>query len=316
MINPRIPLRYLAVLCMIAPHIGYAKSRIVQKFDSLFKNTTHEEIIQKEYPLNGRKTIYIKNTRGTIKVESEWKDPKNPTLLMTATKKSSKPEYLDLLTIDDSKSDKTCIKIETVCAEKNKKASIDYVLVVPQNIRLELVSENGNITVREVNSHIVARTCNTGNIEIDSAQNSIYAQTEKTGSIVINQANSNVKAFAQNGNITIHNAKKGIIAQADRGKLDIECLQVPTTSKVSLNTRSGNITLRLPETTNAELQAHTEKGTLTCAHYVTVKPLTTQLNPDAWSRFKQEVEATLGSGEANITVHTTRGNIKILDATA
>ncbi len=312
MIYSRTSLRYLAVLCMIAPQISSAKSKISQKFDSLFKGNVHEEIIQKEYPLNGRKTICVKNLRGTITVKSEWK---KKTFLYTATKKSSKQEYLDSLTIDDSKSDKTCIKIETVCTSKNNKASMDYVLVVPENVRLELISDDGNIIVREVNGQIIAKTCKSGNIEIDNAQSSIYAQTENLGSIVIHQAHSTVKAFAQHGNITIHNAKKGIIAQAEKGKLDIECLQVPTTGKVSLNTSSGNIILRIPESTNAELQAHTQKGTLTCAHYLTVKPLTTQLDPNAWSRFKQEVEGTLGTGEATITVHTKNGNIKILNTT-
>jgi DUF4097 and DUF4098 domain-containing protein YvlB len=310
---------------MIAPQMLYAKSRMHDTVNSLFKRTIHEEIVQKEYPLKGRKSVYIKNIRGTITVKSEWT---NQSLLVTATKKAPKAEYLDLVTIDDSKSDKTCINIETVYLEKNKKtaglaksskpskASIDYVLLVPQNVRLELVSDNGNIVVKEVNGQIVARTCNNGNIEIENAQNSIYAQVEKNGSIFINQANNNVKAFAHQGNIIIHNAKKGIIAQTDKGRLDIECLKLPSTSKVSLNTRSGNITLRIPETTNAELQAHTDKGTLTCAHYLTVKPMTTQLNPNAWTRFKREVEGVLGSGEATITVHSTNGHIKIVDATA
>lgn len=313
MINPKLNSRYFVALCMIAPQILDAKSRMLRSIDTLFKRTHHEEIIQKEYPLKGRKTIYVKNLRGTITVKSEWN---NETLLMTATKKSTKPEYLDSLIVDDSKSDKTSIKIETICSNNAQKASIDYVLVVPQNIRLELVSDNGNIVVKEVNGHIVAKTCNSGNIEIDNAQNTVYAQTEKNGSILINQAHNNVKAFAQNGNITIHNATKGVIAQAEKGTLDIECLQIPTTSKVSLNTNNGNITLRIPESTNAELQAHTERGTLTCTHFLTVKPRTTRLNSNEWTRVIREVEGTFGSGEANITMRTNKGHIKILDTTA
>ncbi len=311
MIQSKVQYTLVVVLCMIAPQIFAGKSRILRAVDSLFKRSHHEEIIQKEYPLKGRKLVHVKNMKGTITVKSEWN---NETLLMTATKKSTKPEYLDSLTIDDSKSDKNSIKIETICAANNKKASIDYVLVVPQNIRLELISDNGNIVVKETNGEIVAKTGNFGNIEIDNAQNAIYAQAEH-GSILINRAPKNVKAFSSNGNITIHNAEKSIIAQAEKGKIDIECLQVPSTGKLSLNTGSGNITLRIPESTSAELQAHTESGTLTCAHYVTVKPLTTQLNPSAWTKFKREVEGTIGSGEANITLHTDKGHIKILNST-
>jgi len=314
MINPKRPCIYFVALCMIAPQLMYAKFSVQQKVNSILKRSAHEATVQKEIPVKDR-TIYIKNTNGCITVKSDWD---SQTLLLTATKKASKPEYLDLVTIDDSKSDKKCIKIETTCRRDNKKAatvSVDYELLVPQNVRLELVSDNGTIKVKEMNGQIVAKTCNSGNIEIDNAQNAVFAQIEKNGSIIINQAQNNVKAFAHHGNITIHNAKKGIIAQTNKGTVDVECLQVPTTSKVTLNSRSGNITLRLPESTNAELQAHTEKGTVTCAHYVTVKPLTTQLNSNAWTRFKKEVEGTLGSGEASITVHTGNGNIKILDVT-
>lgn len=318
MINSKHFYWCLAVF-MITPQIAYTKSKMKLSMDKLLKRAIHEEIVQKEYPLKGRKTISIKNIRGNIVVKSEWD---KSSLLLTGIKKAPKAEYLELATINDALSDKTELKIETTYSKTNKKASkahkvsVDYELVIPQNVRLDLVAEQGTIKIHNVNGQIVAKTCQLGNIEIENAQNSVYAQVENKGSIHINQAQNNVKAFVHHGNITIHNAKKGIIAQADRGKLDIACLQVPSTSKVSLNTRSGNITLRIPEATNAELQAHTDNGTVTCAHYVTVKPLTTQLNAGAWTRFKKEVEGTIGSGEANITAHTDKGNIKILDTAA
>jgi DUF4097 and DUF4098 domain-containing protein YvlB len=315
MINSKHVYVCLAVF-MITPHIAYTKSKIKQSMNKLLKRTVHEEIVQKEYPLRGRKAISIKNLYGNITVKSEWD---NPTLLLTAVKKAPKAGLLDLATVNDAHSDKLELKIETAYAKNNKKASkvsVDYELVVPHNVRLELIADHGTIKIHEANGQIVAKTCHVGNIEIENAQNSVYAQVEKKGSIRINQAQNNVKAFAHHGNITIHNAKKGIIAQADRGKLDIACLQIPSTSKVSLNTRSGHITLRIPEATNAELQAHTENGTVTCAHYVTVKPLTTQLDSGAWSRFRKEVEGTLGSGEATINAHTDKGNIKILEIAA
>jgi hypothetical protein len=318
MINSKYSYVYLAVF-MITPQMAYTKSNMKESVNKLFKRTIHEEIVQKEYPLRGRKAISIKNLRGNIVVKSEWD---NPNLLLTAIKRASKPEFLDLATINDANSDKTELKIETAYSKTNKnaskasKVSVDYELVVPHNVRLELIADHGTIKIYDVNGQIVAKTCQSGNIEIENAQSTVYAQIENKGSIHINQAQSNVKAFAHHGNITIHNAQKGIIAQADRGKLDIACLQVPSTSKVTLNTRSGHITLRIPEATNAELQAHTENGTVTCAHYVTVKPLTTQLNSGAWTRFKKEVEGTLGSGEATINAHTDKGNIKIIDTAA
>jgi len=318
MINSKYSYVYLAVF-MITPQMAYTKSNMKESVNKLFKRTIHEEIIQKEYPLKNRKAISIRNPRGNIIVKSAWE---NPSVVVTAIIKAPKAELLDLATISDAQSDKTELKIETAyskttkLASKASKVSVDYELVVPHNVRLELVTDHGTIKIHGVDGHIIAKTCQSGNIEIENAQNTVYAQVEHKGSILINHAQSNVKAFAHHGNITILNAQKGIIAQADRGRLDIACLQIPSTSKVSLNTRSGHITLRIPETTNAELQAHNENGIVTCAHYVTVKPLTTQLDSSAWTRFKREVEGTIGSGEATISAHTDRGNIKILDSAA
>lgn len=304
---------HFITLCMIAVHTIDAKSKIRSTFDNLFGRDQHEEIIQKEYPLKGRKKIVIQNTRGNITVSSEWN---NQTLLLTATKKAAKPEYMESLSIDDSGSNNSVIKIETVATEPIKKASIDYTLVVPENVRLELIADTGNIIVKEVNGNIFAKTREKGNIDIENARGTIYAFAEKTGSITINQAEDNIQASAHRGNIMINNAKKSVVAQAERGKIELECLQVPNTSKLSLSTGSGNIVLRVPSSTNADLQAQTNKGSLTCSHYLTVKPLTTQLNTNAWSKFKREVDGTLGSGEAVITLQTGSGNIKIMDVTA
>lgn len=307
--NKRCHSSHLLMLFCIVPHAYGKKSSLPEAVQNLFKRSSHEEIIQKEYSCADKKKIAINNVYGSISVASEWgKD----TLLVTATKKAAKPELLDTISFNDHHSTKQAIIIDTTCSAESKKVSLDYAIIVPQHLRLELTTHTGDIIIKEAHSDVFVKTTHKGNIEIDRAHGTIHAFAEKTGTITIHQADENIKAATECGNITIHNAKKSIIASTQKGIISIDCVDVPSTSKVALSTQTGNIILRMPTQTNADLQAHTDKGTLLCEHYLTVKPLTTQLNSHAWNRFKKEVDGTIGTGEAHITLHAGIGNIKIL----
>ncbi|MDZ4153189.1 hypothetical protein, partial [Methylicorpusculum sp.] len=69
----------------------------------------------------------------------------------------------------------------------------------------------------------------------------------------------------------------------------------------------------LPQGTNANLQAKTDQGCLTCDHFITLNPMTTQLDHESWNRFKKEADGILGTGDATIKVCTAHGDIRITD---
>ena len=75
----------------------------------------------------------------------------------------------------------------------------------------------------------------------------------------------------------------------------------------------SNITLSLPTETEADIHAKTHSGVITSDHYLTLKPLTTKLNQQAWSNIKKEINALLGGGGSQINMLSTTGNIRILE---
>jgi hypothetical protein len=78
-----------------------------------------------------------------------------------------------------------------------------------------------------------------------------------------------------------------------------------------LHTDKGAIELALPTTINATITSKTAQGISICDHYVTLKPYTTKINADTWTRLKKEFEGTMGSGEAEIKLTSLHGNISI-----
>ena len=101
----------------------------------------------------------------------------------------------------------------------------------------------------------------------------------------------------------------------DNGKIKASCKIVPQGSTIKLDA-PGAITLQLPEDVNADIQAESEQGSIICDHYITIKPFITQLNPKAWTQFKRNINGTIGSGNAQICLHSASGNSKIAKLTA
>ncbi len=280
-------------------------------FDSLpsfLSPETHKDIIHKEYDLNEQGSLIIDNIHGNIYVKTEWK---RKTIFLKVVKQTKKKEQLTNIQILDNESTNNAIKIKTVYTDESIKGFVDYFLIIPANMALQLTTGGkGNIKVKRVNGSVSATTDH-GDIETYYTNNTVIAQSN-TGSINIYQANGPVKAVSTKGPITIHDAKDSIIATTKNNRITAQCKELPATSKISLET-TKDIMLSLPRDINADLQAQTTHGTLICDHYVTLKPQTTKLNSQTWTRFKREVDGLLGSGEARITLNSTNGNIKILE---
>ena len=139
------------------------------------------------------------------------------------------------------------------------------------------------------------------------------AQTLKKGSIHINNSSGPVEALSQQGDIIGENIAHSFTAHSTTGKVSVAYKKLPSTGAVNLKTTSGNIMLALPEETNAEIRGHTTHGFLLSELPITLRSFTTPLNKVAWSKFTKEVDGTLGSGEASIMVHSTKGNVRIIE---
>jgi tRNA threonylcarbamoyladenosine modification (KEOPS) complex Pcc1 subunit len=190
--------------------------------------------------------------------------------------------------------------------------SIDFELIVPQKLAVNVHANDGLIKVCQSYCPVRAST-DKGSIEIVSAHNSVDAVTHQKGAITFYNPESRIKAQTNNGNIMIIDAQSSIAANTNYGSIELFAKEIPSTSSIKLATNSGSIVLHLPPDVNADLQASTKYGVITSDHYITLKPHTTQLNRTTWKRLQKEVDGTLGSGEAQITVSSVRSDIKLLE---
>jgi len=285
-----------------------AKTFSFKSISSYFSSDKYENVEQREIPLKNQSHIIIETINGPIHIQT-WQQQK---VLLKAAKRSNKEELLSHMSIDTKSNNDTLI-IKTIYDQEPIKGSVAYELLVPAKINVSIKAGSSPIKIEHIKGTVAIRNQN-GNIELNAVQGPIAIEVINKGSIVVDQANSTIKAITHQGNIDIHDAKKSIFASTDNGKIKTTCKNVPHGSTIKLDA-SRPITLQLPTGTNANLQAETEQGRILCEHYLTIKPFITQLNPQAWNHFKQNVNGSLGNGGANICLRSVSGNIKIAQET-
>jgi hypothetical protein len=79
---------------------------------------------------------------------------------------------------------------------------------------------------------------------------------------------------------------------------------------------SETIALRLPENADTHLQARCAHSKIASDYFITLDPRITKINDEAWKMIEQNIEGTIGDGEAEIVLHAENGNIVIKEALA
>jgi DUF4097 and DUF4098 domain-containing protein YvlB len=274
---------------------------------SLFSlGTTEKETFERDYPLKPQSTLTIKNINGNIHLAT-WS---KPTASIKIIKQAKQKDLLSSLTIKEQQHAKG-LTLSAECNDrKNKDPRFDFHITIPHNTALNMSTGKGNIAIEKITGRTEISTEN-GNITINQAHSTVIAQTTNTGNIYIKEIYNNSKVSTHTGTITIDDARGSVIALTDNGHIKIHSSIVPPTGKIDAKSIYGNIDLSIPATTNAEIQARTERGVVTSQHYITLKPLTTQLDKYAWKKFKKEMYATIGTGEAQITLASNKSNIRL-----
>lgn len=312
--NIRKQIAVLTILStgMIPSSYGLGKFSMDRVY-SWFGKYKHENVTEKEYQIAKPATLTIKNTDGDIIISTEWK---RNTVCLKAVTRTAQEEDLKTFSINanrDEQAEGNHLTLATVCSSKEAKGAVTYHLIVPCDISLNLHTDNGEIKVHDVNGPVAATT-NYGNIYLKNVANIITAQTQEAGSISIEKAQGNIKATTNKGDIAIAQANKSVIASTNKGNISTSFTEVPSTSRIVLNSESnGSITLAMPTSVNATLQGKTAHGRLTSDHYVTLKPFTTKLNSQTIRDFKRSVDGIIGTGEATIQLTSGNGNIKIVE---
>ena len=283
-----------------------ASTQRLRKFFS--KNAEMPQLtMTQEYPVGKTGGITVTNPYGSITIKKEWAQEK--IALSTITQNGATQE-LPLTRIDEQQLANGDLKLTVACANADKKTVVNVELIVPEKRDLKLDTTVGAITIENIQAGISATTTQ-GPIQLTAVRGTVVAKTVKSGSITIDKARGNIKATTDKGAINLYNTTESVVASTGKGSVNVTCQKLPSTGKLNVHTISGKISVKLPHEINADLMAKTKYGAVTCDHFVTIKPFTTQWNKNAWRHLKHEICGTLGTGEALISIQNDRGNIKI-----
>lgn len=160
--------------------------------------------------------------------------------------------------------------------DPSSSVTVDYTIAVPKDIgRIMVTSQLGPVTVEEGT-----------NCPLDVA--------------------------TSRGTITIHEAAQSLTAKTGRGTIFITQKKLDPKGSLFIETiEKGDIKLALPKKINADLNARTFRGTLTCTIPITLAARTTVLTKESWGRMRREARGTLGSSGPPITIDVTKGDITI-----
>ena len=273
---------------------------------SLTKPKVQQEHIHRKYQLKNEKKLLVSTNR-VITVKT---DNASDMVYFKATKQSAQKEHMAQVQIKDSHAGDT-LSIEVLFENPENTSLVDVELVVPETIELDLKSIDGDIRIK--GSHGVITATTNGSIELFNIHNMIVASTSGRGSIRVDHAYGKLNLETENGVIKVSNAHQSVIARTTKGSIELDSKELPTTSSLNLHSDSGSITLNLPLDVNADIKANTKSGIITCNHFITLKPRTTQLTKKSWDILKKDIEGTIGTGESKITLSSSRGCIKVLE---
>lgn len=280
---------------------------------SLFGKYTNQDVFEKEFPISKPTILKVRGIDGNIHVTTEWR---RNSVSLRAVKRATRKEDLEVFSVKSQRQEAdgaNYLLLATGCSNRAAKGAVDYELIVPSYVTLNLHTERGEIKVDAIKGKVAASTIN-GGIELSNVSNTIVARTKESGPIAINGVTGDVRASTNKGDISINDASQNIMASTQKGNIITTCNNVAASSKIILNSeQQGGITLALPSSVNAKLVGRTERGRLTSDHYITIKPFTAKLDRQTRKDFERQVEGLLGTGEADIRLTSHSGHIKIVE---
>lgn len=113
------------------------------------------------------------------------------------------------------------------------------------------------------------------------------------GTIKIKNITGVVKAELETGILEINNASNSLTLKNAQGPITARLYKIIPSSKIILE-GYGPINLYLPPHINADLSAHSKEGSITSTIPLTIKPFTTTLDQQAWTKLKKEIQGYFG----------------------
>ena len=202
--------------------------------------------------------------------------------------------------------DRDAIVIEVI-----KNGTAEEIKNTKVTIKYEKSSATAYITTHAETNQPIAKI----NLIINAPEKSMLDKVStNNGDITIRDIFDKVTVSTLEGNVLIKNIRGALQAHTSKGTIEIRQKTLDKKNFMLLDALQGNVTLYLPLSTHADVQAKTTEGVVKCDHFITLEPQTIKLNNDSWNQFKKEAVGVIGDNEKRpkITIDVTKGNISLL----
>ena len=244
---------------------------------SILNAGTYTRVFEKTYPLASGGQFSLRNTNGSIHVES-WNKNEVYVKAVITVKSGSRRTAEDLMEQTEIQVNASPEKISVITRQPSSRGwnflgwifggggqvSVSYTIHVPDELNLSLRNTNGKVTVKDA----------AGDMEI-STTNGVIDGTHLSG---------NISARTTNGNVRLRLKQAG---EKDR---------------IDARTTNGGVNIHIPAKTNADIEARTVNGSIS-----TDIPLKIQ-----GRHSRRQLSGMIGNGGgALIRLRTTNGSIRI-----
>lgn len=128
--------------------------------------------------------------------------------------------------------------------------------------------------------------------------------------------NGSLDLETNSGNITVIDGNNTIIANTATGNITIQRKHIKSGHALNLQSRSGDITLHIPQEINADMEIHTTSGKINSTLFISLQTYITLLNEEIFKNMQYHVRGWIGHPQnidnpITILLTTDQGNITI-----
>jgi len=178
-------------------------------------------------------------------------------------------------------------------------------VAVPRNLTLQARTEDGSIRAENLEGRLALRTGD-GSITADRLSGDIEIRTGD-GAIRIEKVDGRLDLETEDGSITVDARPSVLKAKTGDGSIRVQVQPDTVMSDAwDLSTGDGSVTLTLPPTFNAEIDAETSDGAVRSTH----PALKVEDDSEERRESRRELRTRMGEGGRVLKVRTSDGSIR------
>jgi putative adhesin len=212
-------------------------------------------------PLSANGELELENTNGSVRLVA-WDEAK---VRVEATKRAASERALEELKVEiEGEGDRVTVRTRYPRPHwLGNAGSVEYRVSVPRSARVRVTNVNGRVEVGGVAGSVHAATVN--------------------GSVDLTEVGGPIEASAVNGSV------------------EVDVARVDPSARSRISSTNGSVRLTLPRDANADVEAHTVNGSVSCDF---------DLTGEHTSR-RRRLEGRIGSGGARFELGTVNGSANV-----